>query len=66
LLKIGGKANVERLLFIIELKVNNCHENQPTINNIIKDQIQQQVKKEKRLGTNLWRELMHYLGRQKS
>jgi len=66
LLKIGGKANVEHLLCIIELKANNCHENQPIINNIVEDQIHQQVKKEKRSRANVWREFTHYLGKQKS
>jgi hypothetical protein len=47
LLKIGGKANVERLSCIIELKANNGRENQPTINNIIEDLIRQQVKRKR-------------------
>jgi hypothetical protein len=52
LLKIGGKVSVECLLCIIELKANKCYENQPTI---------QQVKREKRSRTNLWKKLTHIL-----
>jgi hypothetical protein len=51
---------------IIELEANISHENQPHFNVAQDELANQQLKGEERSREFLWRQSIHYLGRQRS
>jgi hypothetical protein len=65
LLRIEDDASIEHLMRIIELEANSLHENQ--LVNIAQDEpTNQQLDGEERFREKIWRQLTHYIGRQRS
>jgi hypothetical protein len=64
-LRIEDDASIEHLMCIIELEANNLHEDRPI--NIAQDEpTNQHLDGGERFRKTLWRQLTHYIGRQRS